>query len=180
MPSGASVYQLKVTLLGIQPPIWRRFRVYSDITFRDLHNILQIVLGWENYHLYQFLLGSHQFIESQMGVGDKPVAHRLDEFVQHEGMVLGYEYDFGDSWQHEIILEKILTYTRKACPICTHGRRACPPEDSGGVWGYQELVAAMKSRRGQSYREYKEWLGGPFNPEAFDIDDVNRMLADFQ
>lgn len=65
------------------------------------------------------------------------------------------------------------------CPICTHGRRACPPEDSGGVWGYQELVAAMKRCRGHVYREYKEWLGGSFDPEAFYINDVNRMLADF-
>ena len=180
MPSSPPVYQLKVTLLGTQPPVWRRFRVYSDITFRDLHNILQIVMGWENYHLYQFSLGSHQFIEPQMGAGGKPVTHRLDEFVQHEGAVLGYEYDFGDSWHHEIILEKILTYTRKPCPICTHGSRACPPEDSGGVWGYQELVAAMKRRKGHQYREYVEWLGGPFDPKAFDIDDVNGMLADFQ
>ena len=180
MPPNAPVYQLKVTLLGTQPPVWRRFRAYSDITFRDLHNILQIVMGWENYHLYKFLHGSHQFIESQAGAGGKPVTHRLDEFVRHEEAVLGYEYDFGDSWHHEIILEKILTDTRKPCPICTHGRRACPPEDSGGVWGYQELAAAMKRRKGPEYREYVEWLGGPFDPEAFDIDDVNRMLADFQ
>jgi hypothetical protein len=180
MPSSAHVYQIKVTLIDIRPLIWRRFRVYSDITFRDLHNILQIVMGWENYHLYQFLLSSHQFVESQLGAGDKPATHRLDEFVQHEGAVLRYEYDFGDSWQHDLELEKILAYTRKPCPICTHGRRACPPEDSGGAWGYQELVAAMKRRRGSEYRHYVEWLGGPFDPQAFDIDDVNSMLADFQ
>jgi hypothetical protein len=85
------VYQFKITLQGIRPPIWRRFRVYSDITFRQLHNIVQIVMGWENYHLYQFLLGSYQFTESLMGPGDKPMTHRLDEFVQREGAVLGYE-----------------------------------------------------------------------------------------
>jgi hypothetical protein len=174
------VYQFKITLQGIRPPIWRRFRVDSDVTFRQLHNIVQIVMGWENYHLYQFLFDSYQFTESQMGPGDKPATHRLDEFVQREGVVLGYEYDFGDSWQHEMALEKILTAPRKPGPLCTGGRRACPPEDCGGVWGYMELVEAMQARRGQQYREYKEWLGGYFDAEEFDIEEVNERLADPQ
>jgi hypothetical protein len=174
------VYQFKISLLSIQPLIWRRFRVYSDITFRQLHNIVQIVMGWENYHLYQFLFGSYQFTESLMGPGDKPATHRLDEFVQREGTVLGYQYDFGDNWQHEIVLEKILAYTRKSCPVCTHGRRACPPEDCGGVWGYMDLAKAMKTRRGHRYREYKEWLGEYYNAEKFDMQEVNGQLADPQ
>ena len=172
------VYQFKISLTGIQPLIWRRFRVHNDVTFRQLHNIVQIVMGWENYHLYQFFLGSYQFTESLMARGDKPATHRLDEFLQREGTVLGYQYDFGDNWQHEIVLEKILAYTRKSCPVCTHGRRACPPEDCGGVWGYMDLVKAMKSRRGYRYREFKEWLGGYFKADEFDIHAINEQLDD--
>lgn len=175
-----SVYQFKITLLGIRPLIWRRFRAGSDITFRQLHNIVQIVMGWENYHLYQFFIGPYQFTESLLGPGDNPSTHRLDEFVNCEGAAFGYEYDFGDSWQHELILEKILGYSRKPVPVCTHSRRACPPEDCGGAWGYMELVKVMKKRRGHQYREYKEWLGGHFNADEFDIQEVNELLADPQ
>ena len=100
--------------------------------------------------------------------------------MQREGVVLGYEYGFGDSWQHKMALEKILTAPRKPVPLCTGGRRACPPEDCGGVWGYMELVEAMQARRGQQYLEYKEWLGGYFDAEEFDIEEVNERLADPQ
>ena len=172
------VFQFKITMLGIRPLIWRRFRVHNDISFRQLHNIVQIVMGWENYHLFSFSLGWNRFVQSEMALEDKSASHRLNEFIQRENTIMGYEYDFGDCWQHELVLEKILTASRKPVPLCTHGRRACPPEDCGGVWGYMELVKAMKARRGRRYREYKEWLGGYFNPDEFDIEDINRLLAD--
>ena len=172
------VYQFKISLAGIQPLIWRRFRVHSDVTFRQLHSIVQIVMGWENYHLYQFFWNNDRFTEQLMGVGDKRASHVLGEFVTQPGSILGYEYDFGDGWHHELLLEKILTTTRKPCPICPHGRRACPPEDCGGVWGYMDLAKAMKAKRGSSYREYKEWLGGYYDANAFDLDEVNEQLAE--
>ena len=172
------VYQFKVSLAGIQPLIWRRFQVYSDVTFRQLHNIVQIVMGWENYHLYQFFWNYNRFTEQLMGAGDKRSSHVLGKFVTQPGSILGYEYDFGDGWHHELLLEKVLTRTRKPCPICTHGRRACPPEDCGGVWGYMEMSKAMKAKRGSRYREYKEWLGGYYDVNAFDLAEVNEQLAD--
>lgn len=171
------VYQFKISLVGIRPLIWRRFRVHSDVTFRQLHNIVQIVMGWENYHLYQFLWRDNNFTEQLLGAGDRRSSHVLGEFVTQPGSILCYEYDFGDDWHHELLLEKVLTTTQKSCPICTHGRRACPPEDCGGVWGYMELVRAMKAKRGSAYREYKEWLGGHFDANAFDLAVVNKQLA---
>jgi hypothetical protein len=172
------VYQFKISLVGIQPLIWRRFRVYSDVTFRQLHNIVQIVMGWENYHLYQFFWNYDRFSEQLMGNGDRRASHILGEFVTQPGSILGYEYDFGDSWHHELLLEKVLTRTRKPCPICTHGQRACPPEDCGSIWGYMELSKAMKAKRGARYREYKEWLGGYYDVNAFDLVEVNEQLTD--
>ena len=171
------VYEFKITLMHIHPVIWRRFRVYNDISFRQLHNIVQLVMGWENYHLYQFHWGEYQFTEQLMGHGDKYASHILGDFVTQVGSVLGYEYDFGDGWFHEIALEKILKTTRKQCPVCTHGRRACPPEDCGGIWGYGDLVQAMKARRGSRYRRYKDWVGGYFDASAFDKEEVNEQLA---
>ena len=173
----AKVYQFKISLLGIHPLIWRRFRVYNDITFRQLHNIVQITMGWENYHLFQFFWDYSRFTDNLMDAEDKTASNIIGEFVTQEGSILGYEYDFGDCWQHELVLEKILTRTTKQCPVCTHGRRACPPEDCGGIWGYMELVKAMKARRGYRYREYKEWLGGYFDANAFDLEAINASLA---
>ena len=172
-----NVYQFKISLLGIHPLIWRRFRVYNDITFRQLHNIVQITMGWENYHLFQFFWDYSRFTDNLMAAEDKTASNIIGEFVTQEGAILGYEYDFGDGWQHELVLEKILTRTTKQCPVCTHGRRACPPEDCGGIWGYMELVKAMKARRGYRYREYKEWLGGYFDANEFDLKAINASLA---
>ena len=173
----ANVYQFKISLLGIHPLIWRRFRVYNDITFRQLHNIVQITMGWENYHLFQFFWDYSRFTDTLMDAEDKTTSSVIGEFVTQEGAILGYEYDFGDGWKHEIVLEKILKRTAKQCPICTHGRRACPPEDCGGTGGYMELVKAMKARRGDQYREYKEWLGGYFDANEFDLQAINASLA---
>jgi hypothetical protein len=171
------IYEFKISLAGIQPLIWRRFRVHSDVTFRQLHNIVQIVMGWENYHLYQFFWGQDRFTDQLMGAGDRRSSHVLGEFANQLGSILGYEYDFGDSWEHELLLEKILKSSHKPVPVCTHGRRACPPEDCGGVWGYMELARAMKAKRGPAYREYKEWLGGHFDASAFDLAVINEQLA---
>lgn len=112
-------------------------------------------MGWENYHLFQFFWGYSRFTDTLMGPEDKTASSVIGEFITEEGSILGYEYDFGDGWQYEIVLEEILTRTTKQCPVCTHDRPACPPEDCGGIWGYMEQVKAMKARRGYRYREYE-------------------------
>jgi hypothetical protein len=141
------IYQLKVTLKGSKPPIWRRFQVALDGTLADLHPILQRVLGWEDQHLHQFRVGRELF-----GVRDPhdPFSAdviderrvRLSEVLPAEKAKLRYEYDFGDSWDHELVLEKILPPDPAAeLPRCLAGKRACPPEDCGGLWGYAELCS---------------------------------------
>jgi hypothetical protein len=172
-----SIYQFRIELLGSSPIVWRRFRVHDNITFIQLHNIIQLVMGWENYHLFSFSFAHGRIVSAPMFGRDQLATRRLNEVRFREGLTMLYEYDFGDCWQHELKLEKILTTSRKPVPICTHGRRACPPEDCGGIWGYQELLRLMKSKRGRRYREAKEWLGGHFDPSAWYIDEVNVQLA---
>ena len=180
------VYQMKVTLLGIQPVIWRRFRVNSGYTLHQLHQILQTVMGWEDYHLYEFSVGifgpgAAVIARQTYGAGETVnVEMNLEEVIYEEGQKLFYTYDFGDYWEHELLIEKIIK-PRKGVkgvqyPVCLAGRRSCPPEDSGGSPGYMELLEIIKHPRSHAYREIKEWLGSSFNPNAFDLKDINREL----
>lgn len=183
MTTKVTIYQLKITLAGIRPPIWRRFEVSSNITFLDLHHIIQVVMGWENNHLHQFFVGEHNLTDrttlEEVGYGGADVAKtRLDKFVQQAGQKFTYEYDFGDSWEHELLLEKILEpeagvkYRR-----CLKGKRDCPPEDCGGIWGYENLLDVIQDPEHPEYEDMMEWLGGEFDPEEFDLEGVNEMLA---
>ncbi|MCP4357966.1 MAG: plasmid pRiA4b ORF-3 family protein [Chloroflexi bacterium] len=178
------VYQFKVTLKGIRPPIWRRFQVVDNITFYELHHILQEVMGWYNAHLHQFDLGGLILADAEIlaeiwedGVDEQK--SRLNEFVGQEGQKLSYEYDFGDSWEHILLLEKILpTETNIHYPCCLKGKRACPPEDCGGVWGYAELLEALANKDHPEHETYLDWLGDDLDPEAFDLDGINGILQD--
>lgn len=178
MSTRRPVYQFKISLTDIHPLIWRRFRVYGDGAFADLHDTIQIVMGWEDYHLYEFRF-DWTSITSPYAAEGESASQRLDKYVTKPGARMLYTYDFGDWWQHDLVLEKILHHARKPCPICLAGNRACPPEDCGGIWGYYDLVKAMKQRRGRRYREYKEWLGERFDPAEFNLAEVNRHLAEF-
>jgi hypothetical protein len=178
------IYQLKVTLQGIRPPIWRRFQVPSHITFYELHQILQVVMGWYNAHLYEFRVKEKIVTDwetlADWGTEGSPgeEAH-LDEYVRRTGTTFHYQYDFGDSWEHELVLETIQPPQPDAVyPRCLQGERACPPEDCGGVWGYANLLAAWKDSNHSDHRESQEWLGSEFDPEAFDVDGVNQMLQE--
>ncbi len=188
-----SVFQMKVTLQGIKPPIWRRFLVTSDTSFERLHEILQAVMGWSDYHLYEF-----QFAHERVAVADE----EFDLFSEGQVHVPGetpivglfsrekkcaYMYDFGDGWEHVVQLEKVLEEEpASGCPVCVKGARMCPPEDCGGVWGYEELLAILKNPAHPEYEEKTEWLleGAPdgevFDPEAFDLERVNEALAAFR
>lgn len=178
------IYELKVTLQDIQPPIWRRFQVRSDITFAELHQILQVVMGWWNYHLHLFVVGSLEIIQqetiAELGpVGIPDDVTQLNQYVKQEGATFLYEYDFGDSWWHEVVLEKILPVEETAVyPCCLAGERACPPEDCGGVSGYDEFLQAMKNRRHPAHKRYRDWIGGSFDPEAFDVAKVAQQFRE--
>jgi len=181
------VYQLKVTLQDSQPLIWRRVQVPANITLNRLHLILQYVMGWTNSHLYSFniagteygipapdddFVGLH-FLDSRRT--------RLNKVVTRENSRFTYEYDFGDRWKHNILLEKILpAESVVSYPLCQGGQRACPPEDCGGIWGYADLLQIIREPTNEEYEEKMVWLGGSFDPEEFNLDAVNRSLARFR
>jgi len=182
------IYQFKITLEGISPAIWRRILVPERYSFWDLHVAIQDSMGWLDYHLHAFELeapGSNKRIE--VGIPDdefdRPVTpgweKTLNESFVRPGVVAGYNYDFGDGWVHEVLLEGILLSERSTrYPKCIAGERACPPEDCGGVPGYSDLLRVLRSPRHKEYRNIVAWLKGhaknywPYDPEHFDPDSV--------
>jgi hypothetical protein len=141
-------YQIKVTLKGSKPPIWRRMQVISATTLVQLHCILQCVMGWEGYHLYQFVVGGMAYGDPSMleeTEGEDARRVTLASLVRGEKDKFLYEYDFGDSWDHELLIEKVLPYEAgKRYPVCLTGKRACPPEDCGGIWRYAGFLEAIQ------------------------------------
>jgi hypothetical protein len=179
----ADIYQIKVTLRDSKPPIWRRIQVPSDINLGKLHRILQVVMGWTDSHLHQFIVGETYYGEPDpdyraMGMemrDEKRV--KLNQLVRGEKSRLRYEYDFGDSWEHELLVEKILPPEPGVrYPLCLKGKGACPPEDVGGVWGYDSFLEAIADPKHPEHDDMLEWVGGEFDPEAFDLDEVNEAL----
>ena len=180
------IYQLKVTLLDSKPPIWRRILVRSDVRLDILHRILQETMGWTNSHLHQFTVhgasyGPHYDESGGELEYENEARYRLSQLLTIEKDSLNYEYDFGDGWDHKITLEKILPHDDSVpVPCCIKGKRACPPEDCGGVWGYDSLIETMGNPNHPEYQEMLEWLGGELDPEAFDIDEINKALSAFR
>jgi tetratricopeptide (TPR) repeat protein len=178
--AGGKVYQLKVTLRGSKPPVWRRLLVPANTKLSKLHDILQIAMGWTDSHLHLFHTGRANY-----GVPDRDDWDEVhDERKATLGQVLPrakskliYEYDFGDGWEHEVVVEKLLdAEPGSTYPSCVTGRRACPPEDCGGVWGYAELLEAVKDPKHPRHDELLEWIGDDFDPAAFDLDEVSEAL----
>ncbi len=176
------VYQIKVTLDDTHPPVWRRILVSGNTTLLKLHDILQIVMGWEDYHLHMFnfeglIYGDPADDEyGDLGTLDE-VAYKLNRIIHREGQRFKYEYDFGDSWDHTLLVEKILPPQEGLrYPLCLKGKRACPPEDVGGVWGYKNFLEAIRDPDHNEHEEYLTWIGGEFDPEAFDLEEINTRL----
>jgi hypothetical protein len=176
------ILQIKVTLEGSKPPIWRRLLVRSDSTLADLHRIIQAAFGWWDYHLHQFIIGGIYFGVPHPDYPDDLPMHderkmRLHQITEREGFKFRYEYDFGDSWLHQVPVGKILPpQPGQVYPVCIKGRRACPPEDVGGIWGYYGFLEAIGDPDHEEHDEYLEWVGGEFDPEAFDLEEVNQAL----
>ncbi|MDN5933435.1 MAG: plasmid pRiA4b ORF-3 family protein, partial [Pseudonocardia sp.] len=177
--TGASTYRIKVTLRGVRPPIWRRLLVPSDTTLAGLHDVLQVAMGWLDGHLHMFTVGDRLFgppdPDADPGQRDEATV-RLDELLRATGDRLRYEYDFGDGWEHDVVLEAVETGP-SAAPRCTAGRRACPPEDCGGPGGYAELLAALGDPGHPEHAERVEWVGPHFDPAAFDRGEIDAGLA---
>jgi hypothetical protein len=194
------IYQFKITLQGSNPPIWRRIQVPEECTFFYFHVVIQDAMGWEGYHSHSFKMtdpktgktiilsdesDEEDFEEDdffkQFGmnfdsrfpmVRDENDAH-LSSYFSLLNKKATYEYDFGDGWRHKIILEKVLPFESGIMyPRCLAGKRACPPEDCGGIWGYEELLEIIKNPSSDEYEERLEWLGDDFDPESFDPTSV--------
>lgn len=178
----SEIYQLKISLKYIRPPIWRRVQVRGDVTLAKLHRIIQTAMGWYDSHLHQFIVGERYYgVPSNDDFSDLNVKDerrtRLKEILSKPKKKIVYEYDFGDGWEHEILLEKILQPEPNVrYPRCLGGARACPPEDCGGVGGYANFLAAIRDPNHEEHDEYLDWIGGEFDPEEFELDEVDAGL----
>lgn len=175
------IYQLKITLRGIRPPIWRRIQVPGNLNLHNFHELIQVVMGWQNCHLYTFEVGGTEYgdphVDWEMDIKNA-MRIRLSQVGDSEKTEFSYTYDMGDNWEHEVVVEKVLTpEPGKHYPICLAGERACPPENCGGIWSYEELLETIRDPEHESYEEMMDWLGGEFDPEAFDMERVNRSFA---
>ena len=169
------IYQLRVNLKGIKPPIWRRFQFRGSDSFLDLHMAIQAFMGWEDAHLYQFNVGSIELTDAETAAefGARDAENTtLQSLVKKPGAKFHYLYDFGDSWEHNLLVEQLLPpESGSVYPRCLDGQRACPPEDCGGVWSYSYLLEDLAA----GSLEY-DWAKG-FDPEAFDVEQANQRLG---
>ena len=179
-------YTCKIELNDISPKIWREFHFHPEVTFHQLHKIIQVIMGWENYHLYEFHVNGQV-----IGLPDPTFAHLEDreilnarreqvrKHISHENVTFTYKYDFGDNWRHTITLLKIDSSTladADPAPVCLGGARSCPPEDIGGVWGYQHMMEALLTPNHPEREQFLEWLDEEYDPERFSCDVVNALL----
>lgn len=179
--SQVQTYQLKVTLRGIRPPIWRRLLV-PDCSLEELHVIIQIAMGWEDDHLYDFEIGDGNYTDHRAAESDEECADlaKLSQVITRERLKFQYTYDFGDNWQHEILVEKILPPDQgPPFPICATGKRACPPENIRGPWGYYDLLEALEDPKTERHEELLEWLSD-YEPEALDLEAINEELRQME
>jgi hypothetical protein len=183
MAASESILQLKISLVGVSnPPVWRRVLVPATTRLDRLHDVIQAAMGWTDTHLHAVEAGGVDY-----GPPDPELDH-VDERRTAIGDVLSeprdrmrYVYDFGDYWQHDVVVEKVLDAERGArYPICMAGKGRRPPEDCGGVWGYADLRETLADPAHEDHADMLEWLGlesaEDFDPTAFDVDRVNGLL----
>ena len=183
-PNFNQIYQFKITLKGSKPPIWRRIQVPETYSFWDLHVAIQDVMGWDDYHLHEFeMIDPTTDVEVIFGIPNKDEfffrevlpgwKQKIAEYFTTVNPSALYTYDFGDDWVHNIKLEKILPRNKNIeYPVCIKGKRACPPEDCGGIWGYEALLETILDPKHEEYEEMLEWVGEEFDPEHFDLKEV--------
>jgi hypothetical protein len=180
-----TLHQFKITLLDTKPAIWRRIQV-QDCALDKLHEHIQTAMGWTNSHLHQFeikgkLYGDPMLMEENFEEMDYRDSTKtlVSDIVPRSGKRISfkYEYDFGDSWEHEVLFEGCPPVEKgKKYPLCVEGERACPPEDVGGIWGYQEFLTAIADPKHEQHSELLEWCGGSFSPDKFDAAGATRRM----
>ncbi len=203
----APIYQLKITLSDSKPPIWRRVLVSGHTTLSTLHRIIQMVMGWNDYHLHEFEIAGQRYTDPMVDIeGDKNEAFvRLKQLIPHEKTKFRYIYDFGDGWLHEILVEKILPpdpEKERKLPLCLKGKRACPPEDVGGINGYYDFLEAIQDPNHPDHKHLSNWIEAVehvkseeeenediseqnpetplFDPEYFNLEEANNVLAELR
>jgi hypothetical protein len=175
------VVQIRATLRGVSPPVWRRVELLAGSTVADLHDVLQIAFGWLGHHAHEFRFG-----EGLYGTPDEEApAHQKDEDravlgdVVEEGMTGLYAYDFGDGWEHDLLVEATRSFDGDLMyPLCTGGARACPPDDCGGPDRYAEMLEILADPGHPEHHQQRRWVGGFFDPEGFDANQINRDLRE--
>ena len=181
---GTAVLQFKLSLRGVsKPPVWRRLLVPADIRLSQVHDVIQAAMGWTDTHLHAFstAYGDYGPPDPELDHRDERKA-RLADFLAEPGDRIRYAYDFGDFWEHDIVLEKTLDSEPDArLPACVAGKGACPPEDCGGVWGYADLRDTLANPASGEHDAMLEWLGldsaDDFDPATFDVDEANEILG---
>ncbi len=180
--SESIIYQLKITLEEIRPPIWRRIQVPGDVSLLRLHFIIQTAMGWTHTHLHEFQISDAYFGTPHEDDGrTRPLKdekdYTLEEVVPARGGEVSYLYDFGDGWDHTITVEEILPPAKtRSYPCCLGGERACPPEDVGGTWGYEEFLEGINNPDHPEHERYLVWIGGAFDPDAFNQEQTDAKL----
>jgi hypothetical protein len=180
-----TVIQIKVSLRGVRPSIWRRLQVPASYSFWDLHVAIQDAMGWRDYHLHEFrVVPGPRRRSVRIGipdedalVGDRPTLPGWEVLIMRYLCVKGaraeYAYDFGDGWEHRVMVEDIVQrLPGVSYPRCLAGRRKCPPEDVGGTWGYEEFLSALRDPSHEEHESYLTWVGGSYDPDDFDARGV--------
>lgn len=174
------IYRIKLTLRHVKPPVWRRIEVPADVTLDRMHDVIQLAMGWSDSHLHGFRVGreSYGVVDPDLPGDFKDERKARLKSLAGQGDTFVYDYDFGDGWEHELCIEKTMPAEPGVrYPRCIEGKRACPPEDCGGPWGYSNLLAAIGDPTHEEHDELQEWLGDDFDPEFFDIDEVNEAYG---
>lgn len=173
-----------IKLVGTEPLVTRTFKVSSEGSMYLLHHIIQVVMGWKNYHLYQFEVGAmviadkRLWDEEEMGPITDVKEVSVGEVFTELGTTVVYEYDFGDGWMHHLeLVDRSIHPTQEVLPLVISGENACPPEDCGGIHGYKELLEVLKNPKHPEYRETKVWVGSKFNPTNFSVDACHKELG---
>ena len=182
-----TILQLKISLRGTKPPIWRRVLVEKSTTFEELHEVIQTVVGWTNSHLHEFTVQGirigQPLDEFDIDFGEELIDEStvtLESVLTSSNQKFDYIYDFGDSWNHVVVVEKWLPAEEGIMyPICTGGKLNCPPEDCGGIPGLYEMLRIVHDKRHSEHQDMLEWLGEVYDVKAFDQQEVNRQLAAF-
>lgn len=177
--AGTTIVSLKVTLRGTKPPIWRRLLMADTMTLDDLHQAIQATMGWDDGHLHAFDIDGRQYGDRQT-VDDVADENRLTLKGLLKSGVARFTYtdDFGDDWEHTVAIEKTQpAIDAEPYPLCVAGKRACPPENCGGPWGYQQLLEVLADPDHPDYADQKEWIDEDFTPDHFDTVAANAALA---